>query len=95
MDKFLIIGERIHCISPAIRKAIAERNPEQIIKRAKEQLEAGAHYIDFNIGPAEKDGEEVMQWGVQLLQKEFDNVPLALDTTNKKAIEAGLKVYNR
>lgn len=95
MDKFLIIGERIHCISPAIRKAIAERNPEQILKRAKEQLDAGAHYIDFNIGPAEKDGEEIMKWGVQLLQKEFDNVPLALDTTNRKAIEAGLKVYNR
>ncbi|AKA71675.1 carbon monoxide dehydrogenase/acetyl-CoA synthase methytransferase subunit [Clostridium scatologenes] len=95
MDKFIVIGERIHCISPAIRKAIEERNPEQILKRAKEQLDAGAHYLDFNIGPAEKDGEEIMKWGVQLLQKEFDNVPLALDTTNKKAIEAGLKVYNR
>ncbi|WPC41521.1 carbon monoxide dehydrogenase/acetyl-CoA synthase methytransferase subunit [Clostridium sp. JS66] len=95
MDKFIVIGERIHCISPAIRKAIEERNPEQILKRAKEQLDAGANYLDFNIGPAEKDGEEIMKWGVQLLQKEFDNVPLALDTTNKKAIEAGLKVYNR
>lgn len=95
MEKFLVIGERIHCISPAVRRAIEERNPAEIIKRAKEQLEAGAHYIDFNIGPAEKGGEELMQWGVQLLQKEFDNVPIALDTTNQKAIEAGLKVYNR
>ena len=95
MEKFMIIGERIHCISPIIRKALAERNPEPILKRAKEQLEAGAHYIDFNIGPAERDGEELMTWGVQLLQKEFNNVPLALDTANRKAIEAGLKVYNR
>ncbi|WP_066497614.1 carbon monoxide dehydrogenase/acetyl-CoA synthase methytransferase subunit [Abyssisolibacter fermentans] len=95
MEKFMVIGERIHCISPTIRKALAERNPEPIIKRAKEQLEAGATYLDVNIGPAEKDGEEVMAWAVQLLQKEFDNVPLALDTVNKKAIEAGLKVYNR
>lgn len=95
MEKFMIIGERIHCISPIIRKALAERNLEPILKRAKEQLEAGAHYIDFNIGPAERDGEELMTWGVQLLQKEFNNVPLALDTANRKAIEAGLKVYNR
>ncbi|OAA91420.1 carbon monoxide dehydrogenase/acetyl-CoA synthase methytransferase subunit [Clostridium ljungdahlii] len=95
MDKFMIIGERIHCISPSIRKAIEERNPEPIFKRAKEQLDAGANYLDFNIGPARKDGEEIMQWGVKALQSEFDNVPLALDTTNKKAIEAGLKVYNR
>ncbi|RDY29250.1 carbon monoxide dehydrogenase [Romboutsia weinsteinii] len=94
MEKFMIIGERIHCISPVIRKALAERDPEPILKRAKEQLDAGAHYIDFNIGPAERDGEEVMSWGVKMLQSELNNVPLALDTANRKAIEAGLKVYN-
>jgi len=36
-----------------------------------------------------------MRWAVRLLQENFDNVPLALDTTNQKAIEAGLQVYNR
>lgn len=95
MSKFIVIGERIHCISPAIRKALSERNPQPILERAKEQLEAGADYLDFNIGPAERDGEEIMLWGIELLQKEFDNVPIALDTVNKKAIEAGLRVYNR
>ena len=95
MGKFIVIGERIHCISPVIRKAMAERDPEPILKRAKEPLDAGATYLDLNIGPAESDGEELMQWGVKLLQENFDNVPLALDTANMKAIEAGIKVYNR
>ena len=95
MAKFITIGERIHCISPAIRKAMAERDPEPILKRAKEQLEAGATYLDVNIGPAENDGEDLMKWAVQLLQSNFDNVPLALDTANKKAIKAGISVYNR
>ncbi|MCC5909305.1 MAG: dihydropteroate synthase [Clostridiaceae bacterium] len=95
MEKFLVIGERIHCISPAIRKALAEKDPAPILKRAKEQIEAGADYVDVNIGPAEKNGEELMTWAVQLIQSEFDNVPLALDTVNRKAIEAGLKVYNK
>ncbi|AHF08834.1 MULTISPECIES: carbon monoxide dehydrogenase/acetyl-CoA synthase methytransferase subunit [Dehalobacter] len=95
MDRFLIIGERIHCISPVIRQAIADRNPAPILQRAKEQLDAGAVYLDLNIGPAERDGEEVMAWAVQLLQNEFDNVPICLDTANKKAIEAGIRVYNR
>ena len=95
MAKFVTIGERIHCISPAIRKAMAERDPEPILKRAKEQLEAGATYLDVNIGPAENDGEDLMKWAVQLIQSNFDNVPLALDTANKKAIEAGISVYNR
>ena len=71
MEKFMIIGERIHCISPEIRKALAERDPEPILRRAKAQLGAGAHYIDFNIGPAERDGEEIMTWGVQMLQSEL------------------------
>lgn len=95
MAKFVVIGERIHCISPVIRKAMAERDPAPIIKRAKEQLDAGATYLDVNIGPAENDGEDLMKWAVKLLQEEFDNVPLALDTANKKAIEAGISVYNR
>ncbi len=92
---FVTIGERIHCISPVIRKAMAERDPAPILKRAAEQIAAGATYLDVNIGPAEKDGPELMMWAVQLLQQNFNNVPLALDTANKKAIEAGIKVYNR
>ena len=45
MAKFITIGERIHCISPSIREAMATRNPEPILKRAKEQLDAGATYL--------------------------------------------------
>ena len=92
---FVTIGERIHCISPVIRKAMDERDPAPILKRAAEQIAAGATYLDVNIGPAEKDGPERMMWAVKLLQENFNNVPLALDTANKKAIEAGIKVYNR
>jgi 5-methyltetrahydrofolate corrinoid/iron sulfur protein methyltransferase len=95
MDKFIIIGERIHCISPVVKEALANRDPEPIIARGREQLESGATYLDFNIGPAERDGEELMKWGVKLLQENLDNVPLALDTVNQKAIEAGISVYNR
>ena len=95
MGKFIVIGERIHCISPSIKKAMAERDPEPILKRAREQVAAGATYLDVNIGPAERDGEELMKWAVQLIQSELDNVPLCLDTSNKKAIEAGISVYNR
>ena len=95
MGKFIVIGERIHCISPSIKAAMADRDPAPILKRAEEQLAAGATYLDVNIGPAEKDGEDLMKWAVTLLQSNFDNVPLCLDTANRKAIEAGISVYNR
>jgi len=92
---FVTIGERIHCIAPSIRKAMDERDPAPILERAAAQIKAGATYLDVNIGPAEKDGPERMMWAVKLLQENFNNVPLALDTANMKAIEAGIKVYNR
>ena len=93
--KFVTIGERIHCISPVIREAMATFNPDPILERAAQQIKAGATYLDVNIGPAESNGPELMNWAVKLLQENFNNVPLALDTANKKAIEAGIRVYNR
>ena len=88
MAKFVTIGERLSTTAPAVNKAFTERDPEPILKRAKQQLDAGATYLDVNIGPAENDGEDLMKWAVQLL-------PLALDTSNVAAIEAGISVYNR
>ena len=95
MAKFVTIGERLSTTAPAVNKAFSERDPEPILKRAKQQLDAGATYLDVNIGPAENDGPELMKWAVELLQGNFDNVPLALDTSNVAAIEAGISVYNR
>ena len=95
MAKFFTIGERLSTTAPAVNKAFTERDPEPILARAKQQLDAGAYYLDVNIGPAESDGVELMKWCVELLQSNFDNVPLALDTANKAAIEAGISVYNR
>ena len=43
MGKFIVIGERIHCISPSIRQAMETMTPDPILKRAKEQLDAGGN----------------------------------------------------
>ena len=88
----LVVGENISVISKVVGDAIKERNAEPIIKMAKEQKEAGADYVDINIGPATKNGEELMQWIVKSIQAGLDT-PLALDTKNISAIEAGLEVH--
>jgi cobalamin-dependent methionine synthase I len=59
---------------------------------AKAETEAGADYLDINIGPARKAGDEFMEWMVNTVQ-EVTNLPLSLDTTNPVAMEAGLKVH--
>lgn len=78
MAKFVAIGERLSTTAPIINKAFTERDPEPILKRAEQQLKAGATYLDVNIGPAESDGEDLMKWAVELLQGNFDNVPLGV-----------------
>jgi len=88
----LIVGENITVSTQAIADAVKKRNAKPIIELAKKQKEAGAKYIDVNIGPATKDGEELMQWMVKSIQSEVD-VNIALDTKNVSAIEAGLKVH--
>ena len=57
MAKFVTIGERIHCMAPNIREALDTHTPDEILRVAKEQLDAGAVYLDVNIGPAEAKGQ--------------------------------------
>jgi len=52
---------------------------------------AGANVLDINLGPATKEGAEMMQWVVNTVQDVTDT-QLCLDTTNADAMEAGLKV---
>ena len=48
----------------------------------------------MNIGPAGKTGEELMTWLVPVVHEVVD-LPLALDTSNVKAIAAGLKAHKK
>jgi 5-methyltetrahydrofolate corrinoid/iron sulfur protein methyltransferase len=90
----LVLGENIHIISPRVKAAIDEKNGEFFRSLAKMQEEAGADYVELNIGPSRKRGVEVMQWMVNEVQDAI-GVPLVLDTTNADAIEAGVKVCKR
>ena len=52
-------------------------------------------YIDINLGPAKKDGHELMPWVVEVVQDVVPDLPLVLDTSNIDAIEAALKVIKQ
>lgn len=88
----ILIGENLNIVSKTYGPAIKERNAEAIQELAKAQAAAGMDYIDLNIGPARKGGEETMEWLVKTVQDAVD-LPLSLDTTNAAAMEAGLKVH--
>lgn len=88
----ILIGENINIMSKTIGPALRERDPKPIQELARAEAEAGVDYLDLNIGPARKAGDELMAWVVSTVQ-EVTDLTLSLDTTNPVAMEAGLKVH--
>jgi len=88
----LLIGESLNVIATKIGRAFKERDPKPIQEEALFQKEKGMDYIDINLGPAKKDGHELMPWVVETVQEVVDDVPLWLDTSNIDAIAAALPV---
>ena len=89
-QKVLGIAESINIMGKRSGTAMKERNAGPVQEMAKEEVTAGAHYLDLNIGPARKDGVELMPWVVETVQAVTD-APLCLDTTNTDAMAAGFK----
>ncbi len=90
----VLIGESIHIISAQINEAVKNRDKKLIQELARAQADAGADYIDINLGPARKDPEEMTQWLVDTIQEVVD-LPLSVDTLNSVAMAAGLKTCKK
>ncbi len=86
------VGENINIMSKTIGPAIKERRGDPILEMARHEEKVGIDYLDLNIGPSRKAGQEVMDWLVKLVQGAVSK-PLSLDTTNAEAMEAGLKIH--
>ena len=89
-----IIGENIHIISEKVKSALTERDALFFQDLAAAQVEAGAQALDLNLGPRKKDWEQVFPWIVQTVEAAVD-VPLSLDSTNIRGIEAGLQAITK
>jgi len=88
----ILFGESLNVISTKIGRAFKERDPKPIQEEVQEQIDLRMDYIDINLGPAKKDGHELMPWVCEVVQEVSGDVPLLLDTSNIAAIEEGLKV---
>jgi len=85
------IGENLNVINKQIGQAFKDKDPGPIREMAEKLTAVEVDYIDINLGPARKGGEELMTWVVQTVQ-EVTDTPLCLDTSNIDAMAAGLKV---
>lgn len=87
----IIIEELINASRKAIGAAIEARDAEAIQKVAKDEMEAGADYIDINAGIFINEEPQDLKWLVETVQEVVD-VPCDIDSPNPKAIEAALAV---
>jgi 5-methyltetrahydrofolate corrinoid/iron sulfur protein methyltransferase len=91
----ILVGENLNIMSKTLGPALRERQIQPVQAMAKAEDAADVDYLDLNIGPARKNGDEFLVWVVNAVQ-EITPKPLSLDTTNPLAIEAGLKAcHNR
>jgi 5-methyltetrahydrofolate corrinoid/iron sulfur protein methyltransferase len=90
----IFIGEKINGVQPRIYKLIQERNKGAIQEIARKQAEAGADYLDLNVGTAWLRPAEVMVWLVETVQEAVET-PLAIDSRKLDVIEAGLKACRK
>jgi 5-methyltetrahydrofolate corrinoid/iron sulfur protein methyltransferase len=89
----ILIAERLNGMFTDVKQAIADKDKKVIQGLAKKQTEAGATYLDVNVGTAAADQEGTMQWLVETIQ-ETCSTPLCLDSQKPGVIAAGLKVVN-
>lgn len=85
-----LIADNLHIIRPDIQTAVDEKNPGPVREMVKQCMAAGADGMDINSGPLRRDPEGAMTFLVETVKQETQG-PLLLDTTNPKAIRAGLK----
>lgn len=87
----VMIGERIN---PTGRKAFTAElqagDLSRIARDAEAQYAAGARVLDVNVGAMGVDEVMLLPRAVQIVQETVD-VPVSIDSSNTRALEAGLK----
>ena len=89
-----IVGERLN---PTGRQLLIDAyvsgNNDYVINLALEQSNEGSEILNVNVGVPDLDEERTMKRVIKGIQEVVD-VPLQLDSSNVKALEAGLRYYN-
>lgn len=89
----VIVGELINASRKAIAAAIEAEDQNAIQKAAKEQLEAGADFIDVNAGIFVDKEADYLKWLVTTVQATLE-ARCCIDSPDPKAIEAALSVHS-
>ena len=93
-EKPQLIGERINPTGKKkLKEALRNNDLNYILNEGISQAETGVAILDVNVGLPEIDEVKMMKYAVFALQSVTD-VPLQIDTSDPKALEVALRIYN-
>ncbi len=88
----VIVGEKINTSRKNVEDAVRRRDAAAIAAMAREQAEAGAHYIDINAGTFVDEEVDCLCWLTETVQQAMP-LPLSLDSPNPVALAEAMKLH--
>ncbi|MCF8062292.1 MAG: dihydropteroate synthase [Deltaproteobacteria bacterium] len=88
----IIVGELINASRKPVAAPLEAGDREAVARLARDQIAAGADYVDVNAGLFEDREAELLCWLVEVVQAAVQ-APCSLDSPNPEAIEAALSVH--
>jgi len=89
----IFVGERINTGFKDIKQAVADKDPKPLQDWAKKQTEAGASYLDVNLGAVSTKPED-MCWMIEQVQSAVDT-RISIDTNKPAILVEAIKVCNQ
>ena len=89
----ILVGERINTGFKDIKQAVLDKDPEPLRKWARQQTEAGANYLDVNLGAVSTNPDD-MCWMIETVQGAVDTA-ISIDTNKPAILAAAVKVCNQ
>ena len=85
----IFIGERINTGFKDIKQAVMDKDPAPLQEWARKQAEAGANYLDVNLGAVSADPAD-MCWMIETVQQVVDT-PICIDTNKPNILAEAIK----
>ena len=89
----ILIGERVNTGFKKIKAAVQEKDGDVIKEAAKKQADAGADYIDVNLGAVSSKAEDLC-WMIEMVQDATD-VPISVDNNKIELLKEAIPVCKK
>jgi 5-methyltetrahydrofolate corrinoid/iron sulfur protein methyltransferase len=89
----IFIGERVNAGFKDIKAAIENKDGDVLKEWARKQADAGATYIDVNLGTVSNKPED-LAWMIEMVQDEVDN-PISVDNNKPSMLKEAVPVCKK